>query len=52
MEDISINYEGTGGGHAGAAGIDVIADMETVLFECVESVKEVLRNSPNPSGSQ
>lgn len=48
MEEISVNYEGTGGGHAGAAGIDVVADMDTVLFECVESVKEILKDKKNP----
>ncbi|WP_440952357.1 DHH family phosphoesterase [Methanococcoides sp. FTZ1] len=48
MEEISNNYEGTGGGHAGAAGIDVVADMDTVLFECVESVKQILQGKENP----
>lgn len=48
MEEISVHYEGTGGGHAGAAGIDVVADMDTVLFECVESVKEILKDKKNP----
>ncbi|WP_135604501.1 bifunctional oligoribonuclease/PAP phosphatase NrnA [Methanococcoides sp. NM1] len=48
MEEISGHYEGTGGGHAGAAGIDVVADMDTVLFECVESVREILKDKKNP----
>ncbi|AKB84823.1 bifunctional oligoribonuclease/PAP phosphatase NrnA [Methanococcoides methylutens] len=48
MEEISGHYEGTGGGHAGAAGIDVVADMDTVLFECVESVKQILQGKENP----
>ncbi|MGM0771493.1 MAG: DHH family phosphoesterase [Halobacteriota archaeon] len=48
MEEISVHYEGTGGGHAGAAGIDVIADIDTILFECVESVKEILQGKENP----
>ncbi|NOQ48972.1 MAG: bifunctional oligoribonuclease/PAP phosphatase NrnA [Methanococcoides sp.] len=48
MEEISSHYDGTGGGHAGAAGIDVVADMDTILFECVELVKEILRTKKNP----
>ncbi|WP_406659602.1 DHHA1 domain-containing protein [Methanolobus sp. ZRKC3] len=49
MEDVSSNYEGTGGGHAGAAGIDVVADMNLILEECKEKVRDVLRGRPNPS---
>ncbi len=48
MEKVSENYSGTGGGHAGAAGIDVMADIEDVLNECVESVKEILKDKKNP----
>ncbi|WP_135612544.1 bifunctional oligoribonuclease/PAP phosphatase NrnA [Methanococcoides sp. AM1] len=48
MEEISGHYEGTGGGHAGAAGIDVVADMDTILFECVELVREILKDKKNP----
>jgi nanoRNase/pAp phosphatase (c-di-AMP/oligoRNAs hydrolase) len=49
MEEISSRYEGTGGGHAGAAGIDVVADMNEVLNECKERVRRILENKPNPS---
>lgn len=48
MEDISKQYEGTGGGHAGAAGIEVIsADMDKLLRECTESVSKILIDKPN-----
>lgn len=49
MEDVSSNYEGTGGGHAGAAGIDVAADMNIILEQCKEKVREVLHDKNNPS---
>jgi len=49
MEDISVNYEGTGGGHAGAAGIDVVADMAVIIEECKNRVRDVLKGKPNPS---
>ncbi|MDY0387740.1 MAG: DHH family phosphoesterase [Methanolobus sp.] len=49
MEDISKNYEGTGGGHAGAAGIDVVADMGIIIFECKYRIRDILRGKPNPS---
>ena len=42
MEDISNEYNGTGGGHSGAAGIDVIADMNEVLNKCRERTKKIL----------
>jgi nanoRNase/pAp phosphatase (c-di-AMP/oligoRNAs hydrolase) len=45
MEDISNEYNGTGGGHSGAAGIDVIADMEEVLHKCRERTKKILEAS-------
>jgi nanoRNase/pAp phosphatase (c-di-AMP/oligoRNAs hydrolase) len=45
MEDISNEYNGTGGGHSGAAGIDVIADMNEVLKECRERTKKILEAS-------
>jgi nanoRNase/pAp phosphatase (c-di-AMP/oligoRNAs hydrolase) len=45
MEDISNEYNGTGGGHSGAAGIDVIADMEEVLNKCRERTKKILEAS-------
>ncbi len=49
MEDISQNYDGTGGGHAGAAGIDVIADMDTIIGECKNRIRDILKGKPNPS---
>jgi nanoRNase/pAp phosphatase (c-di-AMP/oligoRNAs hydrolase) len=45
MEDISNEYNGTGGGHSGAAGIDVIADMKEVMNKCREKTKKILENS-------
>jgi nanoRNase/pAp phosphatase (c-di-AMP/oligoRNAs hydrolase) len=45
MEDISSEYNGTGGGHSGAAGIDVIADMKEVLNKCRERTKKILEAS-------
>ena len=45
MEDISNEYNGTGGGHSGAAGIDVIADMNEVLHKCRERTKKILEAS-------
>ncbi|WP_407355917.1 DHH family phosphoesterase [Methanolobus sp. WCC5] len=49
MEDISQNYDGTGGGHAGAAGIDVVADMATIIDECKIRIRDILKGKPNPS---
>jgi len=49
MEDISVNYTGTGGGHAGAAGIDVVADMDVIVEECKSRIRKVLKGKPNPS---
>src|ERR1035437_5177806 len=45
MEDISNEYNGTGGRHSGAAGIDVIADMKEVLNKCKERTKKILKAS-------
>jgi nanoRNase/pAp phosphatase (c-di-AMP/oligoRNAs hydrolase) len=45
MEDISNEYNGTGGGHSGAAGIDVIADMKEILNKCKERTKKILEAS-------
>lgn len=49
MEDISRNYDGTGGGHAGAAGIDVVADIATIIDECKSRIRDILKSKPNPS---
>ncbi|MDG6243665.1 MAG: DHH family phosphoesterase [Methanolobus sp.] len=49
MEEISQDYAGTGGGHAGAAGIDVVADMATIIDECKIRIRGILKDKPNPS---
>lgn len=49
MEDISEHHEGTGGGHAGAAGIDVISNMDEILSECKNKVRDILKQQKNPS---
>lgn len=43
MEDISEHYRGTGGGHPGAAGIDVVTDVNRILSECKKHVLETLK---------
>ncbi|MCX9025531.1 MAG: DHHA1 domain-containing protein [Candidatus Methanoperedens sp.] len=43
MEDISVKFNGTGGGHEGAAGMDVRGETENVLAACVEYVKNSLK---------
>lgn len=48
LEEISENYEGTGGGHTGAAGIDVVADLDEVLDECKNRVRRILIDVQNP----
>ncbi|MEA1985795.1 MAG: DHHA1 domain-containing protein [Euryarchaeota archaeon] len=48
MEDISAHYNGTGGGHAGAAGIDVVADIDEILMECTTRAKDILKDKKNP----
>ena len=42
MEEISVKFEGTGGGHEGAAGMDVLGEAENILAACVEYVKKSL----------
>lgn len=48
MEDISVKFNGTGGGHEGAAGMDVQGETENVLSACVEYVKNSLKKIPEP----
>ncbi|MDD3043149.1 MAG: bifunctional oligoribonuclease/PAP phosphatase NrnA [Methanosarcinaceae archaeon] len=43
MEDVSSEYKGTGGGHSGAAGIEVVGDLNEVLRKCREKAKETLK---------
>lgn len=42
MEEISVKYGGTGGGHEGAAGMDVIGDSDKILKSCTDYVKDSL----------
>ncbi len=42
MEEISVKYNGTGGGHEGAAGMDVQGDVEKILESCTDYVKKSL----------
>ncbi len=44
MEDISVKFEGTGGGHEGAAGMDVLGEAENILAACIEYVKKSIKN--------
>lgn len=43
MEEISVKYNGTGGGHEGAAGMDVSGDADVILSKCVEYAKNSLK---------
>ncbi|MGB8216383.1 MAG: DHH family phosphoesterase [Candidatus Methanoperedens sp.] len=49
MEDISVKFNGTGGGHEGAAGMDVRGETENVLAACVEYIKNSLKKIPEPA---
>jgi nanoRNase/pAp phosphatase (c-di-AMP/oligoRNAs hydrolase) len=42
MEEISVKFSGTGGGHEGAAGMDVQGDVDAILSSCKEYVKNSL----------
>ena len=42
MEEISVKFSGTGGGHEGAAGMDVQGDVDAILSSCTEHVKNSL----------
>lgn len=42
MEEISVKYNGTGGGHEGAAGMDVQGDADQILASCTDHVKRSL----------
>jgi len=42
MEEISVKYNGTGGGHEGAAGMDVQGDIEKMLASSTDYVKKSL----------
>lgn len=42
MEEISLKHNGTGGGHEGAAGMDVRGDADQILAACIDHVKKCL----------
>ncbi len=44
MEEISVKFNGTGGGHEGAAGMDVYGDAENILAGCAEYIRKSLMN--------
>lgn len=42
MEDVGDKYNGTGGGHSGAAGIDANCPLETLMCDCKDHAKKLL----------
>ncbi|WNY27492.1 DHH family phosphoesterase [Methanolapillus ohkumae] len=42
MEEIGDKYNGTGGGHSGAAGIDAECSLEEIMTYCTDCVKKVI----------
>ena len=44
LEEIGKAHGGTGGGHNGAAGLEIIGDKDQILSECVKHVKKILLN--------
>jgi len=42
MEDVGEKYNGTGGGHSGAAGIDAECSLDELIFDCTEHAKKLL----------
>lgn len=42
MEETGVKFNGTGGGHEGAAGMDVKGEVEEILAACVEYAKNSL----------
>ncbi|MDR0767660.1 MAG: DHH family phosphoesterase [Methanosarcinales archaeon] len=42
MEDVGDKYNGTGGGHSGAAGIDAECSLETLMADCKEYARKLL----------
>ena len=45
LRDIGVEHNGSGGGHAGAAGMEVPGDAETVLARCVEESTRILKGT-------
>ncbi len=58
MENISLKFRGTGGGHEGAAGMDAEGETEIILRACIEHAKLMLSKKncagvkENPACSQ
>ncbi len=48
MEELSIKFSGTGGGHEGAAGMDIYGEPETILACCTEYIKKSLIKTKCP----
>lgn len=42
LEHMGAKYSGSGGGHAGAAGMDVKGNVDVILNACVDRVKSIL----------
>ncbi|MDV0446354.1 Bifunctional oligoribonuclease and PAP phosphatase NrnA [Methanosarcinaceae archaeon Ag5] len=49
MEEIGEKYNGTGGGHSGAAGIDAECSLEEIMAYCTGCVKKVIENTTGTS---
>ncbi|MCL2549935.1 MAG: DHHA1 domain-containing protein [Methanimicrococcus sp.] len=47
MEDVSEKYNGTGGGHSGAAGIDAECSLEELIADCTDHAKKLLAGDGN-----
>lgn len=45
LRDIGVEHNGSGGGHAGAAGMEVPGDAETVLARCMEESTRILNGT-------
>lgn len=45
MRDIGVEFHGSGGGHAGAAGMEVIGDADAVLARCAEESCRILEET-------
>jgi nanoRNase/pAp phosphatase (c-di-AMP/oligoRNAs hydrolase) len=52
MEEISVKFNGTGGGHEGAAGMDVYGEVDSILASCIEYVKKPLMKAQQRSAPQ
>ena len=45
LRDIGVEHNGSGGGHAGAAGMEVPGDAEAVLARCMEESTRILKGT-------